>query len=69
MKLKLALLTCLILLGLNISAQESKYIEVTGSAEMLIEPDEFIFIIGIEEYWKEEFEKRRNSRITKTRLK
>lgn len=32
-----------------------KYIEVTGSAEMEIEPDEIRFIIGIEEYWEEEF--------------
>lgn len=46
---------CLVLFSLNITAQESKYIEVTGSAEMLIKPDEFIFIIGIEEYWQEEF--------------
>lgn len=44
-------------LGVNLSAQESKYIEVTGSAEMLIGPGKFVFIIGIEEYWKKEFDK------------
>ncbi|MEO1010902.1 MAG: SIMPL domain-containing protein [Bacteroidota bacterium] len=59
MKFKLVLFTCSVLLGLNLIAQESKYIEVTGSAEMLIDPDEFVFIIGIEEYWKEEFEKKK----------
>ena len=34
-----------------------RFIEVTGSAEMEIAPDEIRFQIGIEEYWKEEFEK------------
>jgi len=34
-----------------------RFIEVTGSAEMKIDPDEIRFQIGIEEYWKEEFEK------------
>jgi len=33
-----------------------KTIEVTGSAERSITPDEIIFTISIEEYWKEEFE-------------
>ncbi len=33
-----------------------KTIEVTGQAEVLTEPDEIIFSITIEEYWKEEFE-------------
>lgn len=32
-----------------------RYIEVTGSAEMEIEPDEIRFVIGIKEYWEEEF--------------
>jgi len=49
----------LLLTGTHLNAQDSKFIEVTGSAEMLIEPDAFIFIIGIEEYWKEEFEKKK----------
>ena len=69
MKFKLVLFTCLILLGVNLSAQESKYIEVTGSAEMLIEPDEFVFIIGIEEYWKEEFEKKKEFNDYKNKVK
>ena len=42
----------------TVRAQEGKrFIEVTGSAEMKIAPDEIRFQIGIEEYWKEEFEK------------
>jgi hypothetical protein len=48
----------------------SKFIEVSGSAEMLIEPDEVRFQIGIEEYWKEEFEKNKEYKdyITKIPL-
>lgn len=33
-----------------------RYIEVTGSAEMEVDPDEIRFEIGIQEYWAEEFE-------------
>jgi uncharacterized protein YggE len=46
-----------IIFSLQLNAQDNKTIQVTGSAEMFIQPDEFIFIIGIEEYWEEEFEK------------
>lgn len=38
-----------------ILGQQERFIEVTGSAEMLIEPDEIIFNIGIAEYWENEF--------------
>ena len=46
---------------LAISAQEdnnSRYIEVTGSSETGIIPDEIHFMITIKEYWQEEFEKK-----------
>ncbi len=46
---------------LAISAQEdnnSRYIEVTGSSETEIIPDEIHFMITIKEYWLEEFEKK-----------
>ena len=46
---------------LAISAQEdnnSRYIEVTGSSETVIIPDEIHFMITIKEYWQEEFEKK-----------
>ena len=58
-----------IILGLSITvfvigisrAQEVKsnlrFIEVTGSAETSVEPDEIRFQIGIQEYWKEEYER------------
>jgi uncharacterized protein YggE len=39
------------------SEDKSRYIEVTGSAEMEVQPDEIIFTIKYSEYWKEEFEK------------
>jgi len=58
---KKSLIILLFLVFTNfINAQEMynpRYIEVTGSAEIKIVPDEIIFQIGIEEYWKEEFEK------------
>ncbi len=68
MKFRFLLFICLIFLGLNLFAQEPKYIEVTGSAEMFVDPDEFIFIIGIEEYWKEEFEKKKEFKDYKTKV-
>lgn len=46
---------------LAISAQEdnnSRYIEVTGSSETEIIPDEIHFMITIKEYWQEDFEKK-----------
>ena len=36
---------------------KTRFIEVTGSAEMYVEPDEIHLQIGIQEYWKEECEK------------
>ena len=45
-----------------------RIIEVKGSAEMEVEPDEITFNIGIEEYWKEEFEKRKEFKDYKTKI-
>ncbi|HEY4786482.1 MAG TPA: SIMPL domain-containing protein [Bacteroidales bacterium] len=45
-----------------------KSIEVTGSAELEIEPDEIRLIIGIEEYWKEEFNKKADFKDYKTKV-
>lgn len=46
---------------LSIRAQKDdhliRYIEVTGSAELELEPDEIMLSIGIEEYLKESFDK------------
>lgn len=53
---------------LAISAQEdnnSRYIEVTGSSETEIIPDEIHFMITIKEYWQEEFKKKASRKITR----
>lgn len=49
--------------------QESiKFIEVIGSSEMEIEPDEIRFIIRIKEYWEEEFEKKAKPENFRTKV-
>lgn len=64
----------MVLSASSVRAQEAnhtvRFIEVTGSAEMNIDPDQIRFQIGIEEYWKEEFEKRKEYKdyITKIPL-
>ncbi len=55
--LLIALFCVTIAKGQAIENKLARYIEVTGSAEMEVEPDEIRLVIGIEEYWKEEFEK------------
>ena len=37
-------------------SDSSRFIEVTGSAEMWVEPDEILFVIRIKEFWEEEFQ-------------
>ncbi len=59
-KIVLASLITIIVVGIvNIKSMENdlRFIEVKGSAEISVDPDEIRFQIGIEEYWKEEFEK------------
>jgi hypothetical protein len=51
----LPLLLLYVLVSVPVYAQQERFIEVTGSAEMLIEPDEIIFYIGLAEYWENEF--------------
>ena len=56
---------------LAISAQEdnnSRYIEVTGSSETEIIPDEIHFMITIKEYWQEEFEKKSKTEDYQTKV-
>ena len=56
---------------LAISAQEdnnSRYIEVTGSSETEIIPDEIHFMITIKEYWQEEFEKKSKQEDYQTKV-
>ncbi len=49
------------------NVNQGRFIEVSGSAEMEIEPDEIQFLIGIKEYWKEEFEKKKEFKDYKTK--
>lgn len=44
------------------------YIEVTGSAEIEVVPDEVHFLIQIKEYWKEEYEKKSKQENYKTKV-
>jgi uncharacterized protein len=44
------------------------YIEVIGSAEMEVDPDQILLIIGIEEYWKEEFQKKTDYKDYQTKV-
>lgn len=70
----IALLSVLLLsVFLSAHAQQTqpapqRFIEVTGSAEISIEPDEILFIIRIQEYWKEEFEKKAKEDDYKTKI-
>jgi len=62
MKTKIFILTILLFTFRHSFSQDVKEnyprsIEVTGSAEMEIEPDEIRFEIRFGEYWKEEFDK------------
>jgi uncharacterized protein len=45
-----------------------RYIEVRGSAETEVEPDEMILYIGIQEYWEEEFEKKKEPKDYRTKV-
>ena len=45
-----------------------RFIDVTGSSEMEINPDEIRYTIHIKEYWKEEFEKRSKPEDYKTKV-
>tara|TARA_B100000683_G_scaffold277655_1_gene337717 strand:- start:17629 stop:18396 length:768 start_codon:yes stop_codon:yes gene_type:complete len=47
---------------------ELRFIEVNGSSEMNVEPDEIRFQIGIEEYWKEEYQKGKTHRDFVTKI-
>lgn len=73
--MKKSLLLCSMLLlwllggkAQQVSQELNRFIEVTGSAEIEIEPDEIIFIIRIKEYWKEEFEKSSKPKDYRTKV-
>lgn len=61
----------LIFLTLALHAQDTdliRYIEVRGNAEIEVEPDEMILYIGIQEYWEEEFEKKKEPKDYRTKV-
>lgn len=72
MKNTLLFLTLIFCFGIlksqDLSKDQIRFIEVTGSAELEIEPDEIRFIIGIKEYWKEEFDKKKEFKDYKTKV-
>ena len=58
-------------LSLTLFSQESerlRYIEIRGRAETEVEPDEMVLNIGIQEYWEEEFEKRKEPKDYRTKV-
>ena len=71
---RIALLSVLLLSALfSVYAQQTqpapqRFIEVTGSSEISIEPDEILFIIRIQEYWREEFEKKTKEEDYRTKI-
>ena len=58
MKRKILVAAWLLAVGLPLQAQqiEGKYIEVTGTSEIEIVPDEIHYVIEIREYFQEEFD-------------
>lgn len=67
----LCFLTFTLFTVLTIDAQfadVNRYIEVKGVAEMEVEPNEMTLMIGIEEYWEEEFEKNKEPEDYKTKV-
>lgn len=69
--LKYFIISAFLLINIQGWAQSKdniRYIEVRGSAEMEIEPDEMKLFIGIEEYWKEEFQKNKKPEDYKTKV-
>ena len=45
-----------------------RYIDVTGTSEMEVEPDEIVFVIRLKEYWEEEFAKKSKPEDYKTKV-
>ncbi|WP_372932061.1 SIMPL domain-containing protein [Mariniphaga sediminis] len=69
--MKYLLLLVISVFTLSLHAQDKegiRYIELKGNAEMEVEPDEMVLHIGIEEYWEEEFEKKKEPEDYKTKV-
>jgi uncharacterized protein len=60
-----------IFLTFTLSAQvpdQIRFIEVRGIAETEVEPDEMVLYITIQEYWEEEFEKKKEPKDYRTKV-
>ena len=40
---------------MNAQESDGRYVEVTGSSEIEVVPDEIHFLVQIREYWQEEY--------------
>ena len=40
---------------MNAQESDGRYVEVTGSSEIEVVPDEIHFLVQIKEYWQEEY--------------
>ena len=68
MSTKLPFLLLFVLFQLTTYSQDNKYIEVDGSAEMLVTADSYDFVINIDEYWITERNKRKVKYIKKIKI-
>jgi len=69
--MKSLLLIAFLFFAFSVSAQDTKenrFIEVRGSAEMEVQPDEMMLSITIQEYFEEEFQKNKEPKDYKTKV-
>jgi len=69
--MKNLLLITILFFAFSVSAQnteENRFIEVRGSAEMEVQPDEMVLSITIQEYFEEEFQKNKEPEDYKTKV-
>lgn len=55
-------------IGVGAQEKDGRYIEVTGSSEIEVVPDEIHFLITIKEYWAEEFERKSKEEDYRTKV-
>lgn len=55
-------------IGVDAQEKDGRYIEVTGSSEIEVVPDEIHFLITIKEYWAEEFERKSKEEDYRTKV-
>lgn len=64
----LPLLSAAALQAQTAPANPVRYIDVTGSSEIVVEPDEIILSIRVKEYWEEEFARKAKPEDYKTKV-